>query len=271
MLAFAQSRVLLAVVGIRGVLLIDVLTFSAAVVTLWAVRMPDSPAKTERVASVRLRLTYGFRYIGARPPLRTLAVLYVLINVVGAVGLALLAPLTLARSGGSEVALGSVMAALARAALSGVLCSDERLGWPEKPDARCASRTFYGLHLRLRPDRVGDDSFDGAGGRFLHHLLFAPAGQFAPDYLANLCARDVQGRVFAARQALGQSATPIVMLGAGPLADALSLDLALAPLGPGAGMVFLFLLTALLGVLVAVIGLALPGVRGVEQALEMTS
>ncbi len=61
------------------------------------------------------------------------------------------------------------------------------------------------------------------------------------------------------------------MLGAGPLADALSLDLALAPLGPGAGMVFLFLLTALLGVLVAVIGLALPGVRGVEQALEMTS
>ncbi len=122
MLAFAQSRVLLAVVGIRGVLLIDVLTFSAAVLTLWAVRMPDSPAKTERVASVRLRLTYGFRYIGARPPLRTLAVLYVLINVVGAVGSVLLAPLTLARSGGSEVALGSVMAALAlaRAALSGV-------------------------------------------------------------------------------------------------------------------------------------------------------
>ncbi len=248
MLALAQSGVLLAVVGIRGVLLINVLTFSAAVVTLWAVRMPDSPAKTKRVASVRLRLTYGFCYIGARPPLRTLAVLYVLINVVGAVGLVLLAPLTLARSGGSEVVLGSVMAALGAGGVTGgVLMSI--WGGPKNRMLAVLAGLFmvstfgYGLTgLATSP-------------------LMALAGAFCITFFLPLLG--------SSHQAIWQSAIPVVMLGAGPLADALSLDPALAPLGPGAGMVVLFLATALLGVLVVVVGSALPGVRGVEQALEM--
>lgn len=64
---------------------------------------------------------------------------------------------------------------------------------------------------------------------------------------------------------------PVVMLGAGPLADLLgSSPVLLEIFGPGAGMVILFLATAVLGLLVVTVGLALPGIRDVEQRLVET-
>lgn len=61
---------------------------------------------------------------------------------------------------------------------------------------------------------------------------------------------------------------PVVMLGAGPLADALSFNPALHTLfGLGADVVVLFLATALLGVLVVAVGLVLPSVWRIEERL----
>jgi DHA3 family macrolide efflux protein-like MFS transporter len=267
-LAPALAGVLLALVGIRGVLLIDVLTFSVAVLTLWVVRIPNSLVKPEQaIPTLRSRLTYGFRYIGARPPLRTLAVLYVFISIVGAVGLVLLAPLVLARSGGSEVALGSVMAALGAGGVTGGLLMSA-WGGPKN--------RIHGVLAGLFAVSVFGYGLTGLA----RTPLMATAGAFCITFFLPLMVsshqaiwqtyvpRDVQGRVFAARQALGQGVMPVVMLGAGPLADALSRSPALLTLfGPGAGMVVLFLLTALLGVVVVVVGLVLPSVRRVEERL----
>lgn len=267
-LAPALAGVLLALIGIEGVLLIDVVTFSAAILTLWIVRIPSSRVKVENGSqTLRSRLTYGFRYIGNRPPLRTLAVLYVFINVVGAVGLVLLAPLVLARSSGSEVALGTVMAALGAGGVAGGLLMS----------------AWGGPKHRMRGVLSGllAVSIFGYGLTGLATTpLMATVGAFCITFFLPLMVsshqaiwqthvpREVQGRVFAARQALGQGAMPVVMLGVGPLADALGLNPALLSLfGPGAGMIVLFLTTALLGVLVVLTGLALPGVREVETRL----
>lgn len=270
-LAPALAGVLLALVGSRGVLLLDVLTFGVAVLALWAIRIPDPPMRAGDAASRTFwsRLTYGFRYIGTRPPLRTLAGLYVCINVVGAVGLVLLAPLVLARSGGSGAALGSVMAALGAGGVAGGLLLSA-WGGPK--------RRMHGVLAGLAAMSVLGYGLTGLATA----TLVAAAGAFCITFFLPLLSgshgaiwqahvpREVQGRVFAARQALGQAATPLVMLGAGPLADALGQSPALlALLGPGAGMAFLFLTTALLGVLVAVVGFALPSVWGVEGRLEM--
>jgi len=266
-LAPALAGVLLALVGIRGVLLIDVLSFGAAILTLFVVRVPNPPREREASQTLLERLTYSFRYIGSRPPLRTLTVLYVFVNVVGAVGLVLLAPLVLARSGGSAVALGSVMAALGAGGVAGGLLVS----------------TWGGPKDRMRGVLAGllAVSVFGYG---LTGLARAPlgwvAGAFCITFFLPLLSsshqaiwqtyvpREVQGRVFAARQALGQGAMPVTMLGAGPLADALGQNPTLVALfGPGAGMVVLFLSAALAGVLVVAIGLALPSVRGVEARL----
>lgn len=268
----ALAGVLLVLVGIRGVLLIDVLTFSAAVLTLWVVHIPNTPVKLKQGSlTLGSRLTYGFRYIGARPPLRTLTVLYVFINVVGAVGMVLLAPLVLARSGGSEVALGSVMAALGAGGVAGGLLMSA-WGGPKNRMHGVLTGLFavsvfgYGLTgLAITPLMATAGAFCIT---FFLPLMVSSHGAIWQTYVP----REVQGRVFAARQALGQGVMPVVMLGAGPLADTLSRTPALLALfGPGAGMVVLFLATALLGVFVVAVGLVLPGVRRVEERLLSTA
>jgi MFS transporter, DHA3 family, macrolide efflux protein len=272
-LAPALAGVLLAFVGIRGVLLIDVLTFSAAILTLWIVRIPNLRVESNQAESPTFwsRLTYGFRYISARPPLRTLAVLYVFISIIGAVGMVLLAPLVLARSGGSEVALGSVMAALGAGGVVGGLVMSA-WGGPKNRMHGILAGLFavsvfgYGVTgLAITPLMATTGAFC--------ITLFLPLIVSSHQVIwQTYVPRDVQGRVFAARQALGQGTMPVVMLGAGPLADALSFNPALHTLfGPGAGIVVLFLTTALLGILVVVVCLALPSVRRVEERLLRTA
>ena len=272
-LAPALAGVLLALIGIRGVLLIDVVTFSAAILTLWMVRIPDSRVKVDGNMSPTLwsRLTYGFRYIGGRPPLRTLAVLYVFINVVGAVGLVLLAPLTLARSSGSEVALGTVMAALGAGGVAGGLLVS---AWGSPKDrmqgvlAGLFAVSVFGYGLT----GLATTPLMATVGAFCITFFLPLMGSSHQAIWQTYVPRDVQGRVFAARQALGQGVMPLVMLGAGPLADTLGQNpTLLTRFGPGAGMVLLFLATALLGVLIVAAGWVLPSVRRVEERLAGTT
>lgn len=271
-LAPALAGVLLAFVGIRGVLLIDVLTFSAAILTLWIVRIPNLRVESNQAESPTFwsRLTYGFRYIGARPPLRTLAVLYVFISIIGAVGMVLLVPLVLARSGGSEVALGSVMAALGAGGVAGGLVVSA-WGGPKDRMRGVLAGLFAVATLGYGLTGLAATPLVATAGAFCI-TFFLPLMISSHQVIwQTYVPRDVQGRVFAARQALGQGVMPVVMLGAGPLADALGQSPALLALfGPGAGMVVLFLTTALLGVLVVAVCLALPSVRRVEERLLRT-
>ena len=272
-LAPALAGVLLALIGIRGVLLIDVVTFSAAVLTLWVVHIPSPRVKVDRSVSQPLlsRLTCGFRYIGSRPPLRTLAVLYVFINVVGAVGLVLLAPLTLARSSGSEVALGTVMAALGAGGVAGGLLVSA-WGGPKDRMRGVLAGLFAVSVFGYGLTGLATTPFMATVGAFCITFFLPLMGSSHQAIWQTHVPRDVQGRVFAARQALGQGVMPLVMLGAGPLADALSQSPALLNrFGPEAGMVLLFLATTLLGGLVAAAGWVLPSVRRVEARLAETT
>ena len=265
----AFAGVLLALVGIRGVLLIDLLTFSAAFLTLLAVQIPEPPKETQgaQVQTLWSRLTYGTRYIAARPPLRTLTTLYVFINIIGAVGLVLLAPLVLARSGGSEVALGGVMAALgAGGVVGGLLVS--AWGGPKHRVrgvfAGLFATTVFGYGLT----GLATTPLGWMAGAFCITFFLPLLTSSHQAIWQTYVPTDVQGRVFGARQTLGRGATPLVMLGAGPLADRLGQYPALVSmLGPGAGMICLFIVTTLAGVLVVAVGLALPGVRSLERRL----
>jgi DHA3 family macrolide efflux protein-like MFS transporter len=268
-LAPALAGVLLMLVGIRGVLLIDVLTVGVAVGALLAVHIPDTSGRAARTegATFGSRLTYGFRYIGTRPPLRTLAALYVFISAVGAVGLVLLAPLVLARSGGSEVALGGVMAALGAGGVAGGLLVSA-WGGPRNRMRGVFAGLFAVSALGYGLTGLATGPLGWMAGAFcITFFLPLLSSSHQAIWQAHV-PREVRGRVFAARQALGQGAMPVVMLGVGPLADGLERNAALAAtLGPGGGAALVLLAAALAGVLVVAVGVALPGVRRVEERL----
>ena len=272
-LAPALAGVLLALVGIRGVLLIDVATFSAAVLTLLVVHVPDPRKETEQtqVQTLWSRLTYGMRYIGARPPLRTLTVLYVFINIIGAVGLVLLAPLVLARSGGNEVALGGVMAALgAGGVVGGLLVS--AWGGPKNRMGGVLFGLFATTVFGYGLTGLATVPLGWMAGAFCITFFLPLLTSSHQAIWQTFVPKEVQGRVFGARQTLGRGVMPLVMLGVGPLADRLGQNAALVGVfGPGAGMALMFLVTALAGVLVVAVGLALPGVRKVEKRLMQTA
>lgn len=134
-----MAGILLRLIDIDGVMLIDVATFLMAMVTLLIVRIPRPTLSADGQAARgnwRQQMCFGFHYIGQRPGLLGLLLLFMAINLFATLTyFSVLPAMILARTGGDEVALGTVQAAL------GVGGCDRRLaiepvGWPPAQDSR---------------------------------------------------------------------------------------------------------------------------------------
>lgn len=108
------AAILLGVVGIAGVMTVDLVTLLVAVCILLLVRIPQ-PAVTEAGrkgrGSIWKESIYGFRYIRERPSLMGLLLVFFCFNLISTLGFTLLAPMILARTDNNAVILGSVMSA----------------------------------------------------------------------------------------------------------------------------------------------------------------
>ncbi len=117
---------LLSLVGLPGVLLIDLATFLIAVSTLLCVRIPRPDDVGD--ATVASRSTWrdigtGFGFILQRPGLVGLLIIFAGINLFGTLTyMALMPTMVLARSGSDRMVLASVQAALGAGGLAGGLC-----------------------------------------------------------------------------------------------------------------------------------------------------
>ncbi|WP_129628829.1 MFS transporter [Candidatus Oscillochloris fontis] len=289
MLAFAQSSattaapilsgILLGVVGLQGVLIIDLLTFCMAMATLAMTAIPEppstQPADLPLGGQLRQELFYGFRYILARPGLRQLQILFLLINLTGSMSLVLLSPLILARSGGDALILGWVRVALG----IGGICAGLVLtiwGGPQ--------RRIHGVLLGWALLGLTGDLLFGVGRSAMIWIVAAFCSTFFYHIAVSAnqaiwqtrVEPEVQGRVFAARRLSSQITAPLGMLVAGPLADGL-LEPAMQPggslaglfgwlvgVGPGAGLALLFVVTGILGTLIGIGGYLLPAARMIE-------
>jgi DHA3 family macrolide efflux protein-like MFS transporter len=105
---------LLPVIGLTGILFIDVATFLLAIGALLVVYIPQ-PERTQEGAqaqgSVWQEAVYGFRYIFERPGLLGLLIVFLIGNLFSNIQLTLLAPMVLSRTGNNSVILGSVQSA----------------------------------------------------------------------------------------------------------------------------------------------------------------
>ncbi|WP_308103405.1 MFS transporter [Actinocorallia sp. API 0066] len=253
----AVAAGLLAAVGTAGVLVLDLVSFTAAVSVLAAVRLPARVLRPERPAAprpLRADLLFGWRYLRARRALLLLALVFTGYNFVYGLAGVLVQPLIL------SFAPPTTLGVLMLAGGSGVFVGSLVMGAWGGPRRRTRGVTVFML--------------TGAVALALHAVRPSPllVGAAAAAFLFTLpivqgCGRTIfqtrvepaaLGRVTGTVQALGQVAQPIAYLSAGPLAERLAEPLladggalaaslgALTGTGPGRGIAALFLMTALL-------------------------
>jgi MFS family permease len=275
------AGILLTIIGISGIMVIDIVTFVFAVLAVAVVFIPEpteSAAGRAARGSLWRESIYGFQYIWARKSLLGIQLMFTISNFFFSIGVVLVAPMILARTGNNELALGTVQSALG---VGGVVGAALLSSWGG-PQRR--------IHNVL-------------GGFILCSLLgqcIMGVGQTVPVWaLAAFCAMffmpfinggnqsiwqskvapDVQGRVFATRRLIAQVSGPLGMLIAGPLADrvfepAMQVGGRWAPLfgglvgvGPGAGMGLIMVIVGLLGATSGIIGYAIRTIRNAEEIL----
>ncbi len=275
------AGLLIGVIGIGGILVIDIFTFVVAILALFVVLIPQptqSAAGKEGQGSIWKESAYGFRYILDRPSLTGLLTIFFLINFIVSFSMVLLAPMILARTGDDQVALGTVMSVFGLGGLIGGLLLSVWGGPKRRINGVLMGLALSSL-LGITLLGLGQTTAVWAAGAFLT-MFFMPIIQGSSQAIwQSKVAPDVQGRVFSVRRLMAQITAPVAFLLAGPLADNVfepamqvggSLESTFGGLvgtGSGAGMSLIFIVTALLGTVVSLAGYLVPVIRNIEDIL----
>ena len=275
------AGILLGIVGIAGIMAIDIVTFVVAVLAVLLVAVPQPTRSAEGLAGVGSLWSeslYGFRYIWRRKSLLGVQLTFTISNFFGSIGMILIAPMILARTGNNELVLGTVQSAFGVGGLVGGLIMTA-WGGPRQRVQGVLLGFIGSSLLGLIPIGLGQTVFVWSAAAFCF-MFFLPITNGSNQALWQAkVAPDVQGRVFSARRLIAQVSGPLGMLLAGPLADrvfepAMQGDTWLsATLGPffgtgaGAGMALLIVIAGALGITAGLVGYALPVVRTVDTRL----
>ena len=275
------AGLLLTIIGIGGVMTIDVITFVFAVTAVLITYIPQ-PEVTDVGRQARNSLwresLFGFHYIWARPSLLGMQMMFFLANLFGGYSAVLLVPLILARTGNNELILGTVQSAFGIGGLVGGIALSV-WGGPKTKVHGVLLGMVGNFLLGSLVLGIGQTlSFWLVGAFFTMFFIPVLNGSNQAIWQAKV-APDVQGRVFATRRLIAQITGPLAMLTAGPLADQLfepamqagsrwaNLFGWLVGFGPGAGIGLLFVITSLTGAFAALLGYTIPAVRNIETIL----
>ncbi len=278
-LAPALAGLLVGVIGLPGVMLIDVATFVFAVSVLLVVRFPGLPVDHNPHAhaakhSLLQDAVFGWRYVIARPGLLWLLVFVAIFNLIWSMVGALAAPLVLNFAGAKE--LGLFITIAGGGMLIGSLVMSA-WGGPKRRIVGVIGFEFIsGLCFMLMG--MKPELWRLALGAFGAHFTIAVIEGSNKSIWQSKIPPEIQGRVFAVWQMVALSMTPIAYLSAGPLADGIFEPLmrsaevsqtlpvisTLVGTGPGRGIGLIFVIMGVLKVLVAAAGWLNKTVREVE-------
>ncbi len=265
-------------IGFGGIMLIEIITFIAALSTLAWVFIPRPPAPQAGMNSNLWKESLtGFRYIFERPPLRGLVLLFIGGNFFEGIGTTLITPLILAHTANNAAILGQVESIGAVGGiLGGLLISlwggPKRrilgiiLGWA----------SAFSLGFVLMGLGTGWLIWSAANFCFAFFMVFVNSSEQA--LWQTKADPQMQGRVAATRLLIIQAPYLISMPLAGWLADhvfepglastgALPALQWLAGSAPGSGMSILLILAGLGGALAVFIGFAFQRIRQMEDLL----
>ena len=272
---------LLPLIGLTGILIIDVLTFFLAIGALLIVHVPQ-PALTEEGQAGKGNLLkeagYGFKYIFARRSLLSLLLVILGLNLVGGFSQSLLAPMILLRTNNSSASLGAIQSAFAIGGVVGGLIVSAWGGFKKRIRGIVIGWSLYAF-FGLILFGLARSMVMWLPIAFLAAINF-PLTQSASNSIWQAkVAPDIQGRVFSARRLIAWLVDPIMPVLAGLTADyvmepAMNSNSALAHsfgwlvgASPGSGMSLQFIISGLLYLAVASVALYIPFVRNVETIL----
>ncbi|XVV09879.1 amino acid adenylation domain-containing protein [Actinoplanes sp. CA-131856] len=222
---------LFGVVGLTGVLLIDVASFLTGVLTLLWVRFPDRLWR-RREEPFRAEMAAGWRYLSRRPGLRAVLRYFVVDHVLYTLGFAVITPLLLIEH--SPLALGAVLSAGGVGGLAGALAMTL---WGGTARRASGMIVFMGVSsLGMTIIGAGSSVTTAVVGMFLLTFGEVLAESHWIAVVQNKVGFDLQGRVLAVFLTLMMLTMPVGYLVVGPLAERYVEPL-LAPGGALAGNV----------------------------------
>lgn len=275
------AAALIGIIGLGGILAIDVATFVVALLALLVVRIPQPPvteAGREGSGSLLEESLYGFRYILRYPSLLGLLLTFFAVNFIGTFAFILAAPLVLARTNNDQLVLGTVQSIGGIGGVLGGLLLSVWGGPRRKVDGVLGGFILESL-FGVLVIGLGRGIVLWAAGLFFSGFMLPILNGSSQAIWQAKVAPDVQGRVFSVRRLIAQITAPLAMLLAGPLADYV-FEPAMMPggawagtfgglvgTGPGAGISLIFIIAGLSGALVGLAGYAIPVIRDVETIL----
>jgi MFS transporter, DHA3 family, macrolide efflux protein len=276
-----MAGALIGVIGLSGILVIDLVALAVAIGALLIAHIPQPKTTAEGLqgkGGILKESLYGFRYILERRSLFGLQLVFLFGNFFSTVGFTVLPAMVLARTMNNALIFGSVETA---GAVGGVL-GGLAIGIWGGPKRRIhgvlsgwvltsvLGAIVLGLGRSLPLWAVG--AFFGA--------FFSPLINSSNQAIwQSKVAPDVQGRVFAIRRLIAWLVNPLAMLIAGPMADFV-MEPAMQPggtlsgsmgwlvgTGTGSGMALMIIISGVGAALVGLGAYSFRHIRDVEEIL----
>lgn len=259
-------------IGLPGIILIDFLSFGAALATLLAIRVPKPPPSAEGALapnSFRADALFGWKYIAARPGLMGLLVYFASLYFILGMVDPLLQPMLLEQSGPRVT--GQVLACMGLGGLGGGLLMSA-WGGPRRRalgillTGVAQGAVLVGFGVSPSPLLIGL-------AVLLFSLLDPIVSGSSQALWQSKVPPDVQGRVFAVRRVISRAGAILPLLMAGPLAERVFEPLLLPGgalsgslgkwigVGAGRGTGLLFMLLGVLFTLFSLLALAYAPLR----------
>ena len=285
-IAPAIAGILYPIIGLGGILPIDLATFGVAISTLVWIRIPQVRSRgAEAVGANGIRLgrlgilwsevTFGIRYIWQRNSLRTLLLVTALFWFAHDLGGAISNPMILARSNNNSQALSAILSLAGIGGVTGAVVLSAWGGTKQRVNGMLAG--FMGAGAAKTIFGLGQSLSVWLPAQFCSSLNFPLLGSSERALWMEATSPELQGRVFAANSFVLELVSAIATLIAGPLSDralepamqsSTILSSVFSPIfgnGAGAGMALLYVGCAIAMFMVGVVGFKLPQLNQLEN------
>jgi MFS family permease len=273
---------LIGIIGLNGILTIDIVTFVFAVGALMIVFVPQPPRTEEGrqgKGNLLKEAAFGFRYIFDRPSLLGLQLVFFVCNLFGGVFNNLVAPMILSHTGGNSLAFGTVQTAGAIGGVAGGILMSVWGGFRRRVWGVLLGWAWVAVFGQILFG-FGRDVPLWAAASFLGLAASALINGSNQAIWQSKVAPDVQGRVFSARRLIAWFTSPVTPLIAGPLADVVMEPAMRNPnsamaqtlggvfgVGPGAGMSIIMVASGICILITVAVAMRVRVIRNAESLL----
>jgi hypothetical protein len=279
-IAPALAGFLYGVIGIVGILIIDISSFFFAIVTVLRINIPQ-PAITESInqepTNLVENISFGFKYIISRPSLLALLLLTVIFWFIHDIGDVVYKPMILERSGNNTQILGSLFSISGIGGVLSVLLIHISGGWKHRIQGVIFGMTVTGFSKIVLG--LGRLPAIWIPSQLCSSLIYPLFGSHSDAIWLTKVKPQFQGRVFATKSMVLLVASSVANLIAGLLAD-LVFEPAMMPGGnfapffgsifgteKGSGMALMYVISSFGLLLVGLSGYIFRMVREIEAIL----